>query len=238
MKLKKVLAPAALLIALLMTAHVMAGSEFLFDGYAVYSPAPDQVGATMDVYGILSTVGGVPTPIALDMDNFEYTVHVADMAIATYDEFPAIPPIIGPRKVLTFAGGMLRIYADAIVGGTAADFAAPGTFTDGEPILFAGVKDNWTLNLMDGSITPDGVYTGSGAGFCDFIGGTQLDAITVAEYYLDDWNFLGLDISDDNPPATPVPAGYDRSFKVKLTPPNDPTPTVETTWGKIKELYR
>ena len=234
MKLKKVLAPAALLIALLMTAHVMAGSEFLFDGYAVYSPAPDQVGATMDVYGILSTVGGVPTPIALDMDNFEYTVHVADMAIATYDEFPAIPPIIGPRKVLTFAGGMLRIYADAIVGGTAADFAAPGTFTDGELILAATVHDGWRMQLAD----PFGMtFAGSGVGFCDFYGGSNL--ADLIEYggqpFLENWTFAGTGISDPSFFVT-VPDGYDRIFGVKLVYP-EPVPTTGSSWGGVKALF-
>ncbi len=234
MKLKKVLAPAALLIALLMTAQALAGSEFLFNGYATYTPAPDQLGATMDVYGILSTVGGVPTPIAVDMDNYQYTVHVEGMTIGGQSSYPP-PPF--PRMSSIFNGGMVHIYSDPIAGGTAADYGDVSTFVDGELILFASVDDGWTLNLMDGSITPPGVFTGSGAGTCDFIGGTRVGDLSLAEYFLNDWNFLGLDISDPNPPVTPVPDGFDRSFKTKLTPPNDPTASENSTWGKIKDLY-
>jgi hypothetical protein len=239
MKANKILLPTAMLAVLLVagsaTAQDTDGKEFLFNGYAVYEPAPDEVEATMDVYGMLSTVFSVPTPIMLDTDNYEYTIHVDNMVVATVVDFPP-PPFA--RRSLTYTGGTLTIYADAIAGGTAADYAAPGTFVDGEAILIASVDDGFVLNLMDTSVTPPGVYTGSGTGTCDFFAGTQLDALTAAEYYWDDWYMHALDVSDDNPPSTPVPAGFDRSMKIKLVTPNDPTAAEESTWGRIKELYR
>lgn len=231
MKLNKFLAPAALLVAMMIAAPAAADSEFLFNGYSVYGPpGKDQVGAEREVYGILSSVGGIPTPIVLDTDNFEYTIHIFGQMVVGVVEY-TIP---FPRKEVVFDGGTIHIWADAV---TAADYASPGTFVDGELILIASVDDGWTMMLADPPIS-DGVFTGAGSGTCDFNGGTQLDALIAAEYFLDDWNFLGLDISDENLPATPVPDGYDRLFKTKLTPPNDPTNSAESTWGTVKKLYR
>ena len=235
MKNKKFLAPAALLIALLMASTSVAGSEFLFNGNANYFPVVDQLNSEMAVNGILSTVGGVPTPIPVDMDNFEYTIHIEGMMVASVVNFDP-PPF--PRISESFNGGAIYIYEDSKATGTAADYAFPATFVDGSMILMAVVDDGWSMMLIDGTATPPGVYTGSGSGTCDFTGGSRLGELIAAEYYLQDWFFAGLDISDDNPPSTPVPANFDRSFKTKLVPPNDPTPSEDSTWGQVKKLYQ
>jgi hypothetical protein len=81
-------------------------------------------------------------------------------------------------------------------------------------------------------------FSGSGNGSCDFFDGTQLMDLVTAEYYLDDWGFVGTPVADANPPYVIVPDGFERKFDVKLTPPNDPTPTEPGTWGQVKSLYR
>lgn len=234
---------AKLITALLLGAAIMgtssvaawAQSEFLFNGYSrTMSGTPDAVGSAIEIYGTISTTGGVPTPIALDLVNYQYTIHVEGMTVGTYTYVPP-PPF--PQKQIVYNGGLLRMFADAKVGGTAASYAVPATFTDGELVLVASVDPIWTLLLSDLPPT-DGRFTGSGSGKCDFYDGTQLDAFIAAEYYFNDWNFLGVPVADPNPPFTTVPAGFQRRFDIKLTPPNDPSPVFDRTWGGVKAIFR
>jgi hypothetical protein len=228
------LAPAvALLLALCLTAPALGNSEFLFNGNAKYwdGETPDAVGSTMEVYGILSSVWQVPPPIALDTVNYEYTVYIATMYLSSYTYMPM--PF--PMKAFSFDYGEIHIFADPIVGGTAADNADPTTFMDGELILLATVDPAWAMNLND--IDGDGAFVGSGAGSCDFVGGTQLDALAAAEYYLDDWQFYGSPVSDPSA-GTIVPPNFHRLFDVKIATTHDPTPAVESSWGRVKNLYR
>lgn len=207
-------------------------SEFLFYGYSKYvSGDPDGVGSVMDVYGIMTDVGGVAFPITIDMLNFEYTVHVSGMVVASYSNEP--PTVLN----LGYNSGEIRIYKDALAGGTLADYASPSTFVDGELILHATVQEGWTALLFD--FDTDFIFTGSGSGACDFIGGSQLGDLVTNEYYLEDWGYLGTPVADPNPgQGLMVPDGYDRVFDVKLTPPNDPTSSDPASWGEIKSLYR
>ena len=141
-------APAvALLLALLLAAPALGNSEFLFNGYSKYwdSDPPDAVGSTMEVYGILSSVWQVPPPIPLDTAQYQYTVYVASMMVTAYS-FTTVP---FPMKMLAYNGGEIHIYADPIATGTAADYADPTTFMDGELILVATVDPNWSLILSD-----------------------------------------------------------------------------------------
>lgn len=224
----RVLVPAVLLAALLLAAPAGAAGEFIFYGYAQYVPAKDVVGATMDVYGIAAP-GSIAPPIALDFANYQYTVWVDDMVIATYSNLPTY------LKSSSFNGGVLRIYEDAKATGTAADYANLATFTDGTLILQASVDDGWSYMLIDGPTIRDGIFVGSGSGRCDFNGGSRLGELVAGEYYLDDWSFLGTPVSDPNPT---VPAGFHRVFDVKIVAPNDPTPTEPQSWGQVKGSYR
>ena len=227
----------ALTAVLLATTAVLSpaigvASEFLFSGYSQYVMGePDAVGSTMDVYGILTTVG-VETPIWLDTDNYQDTVLVSGMVVTGFvHDQPTIMNIV-------YGGGEVQIFKDPIVGGTAADWSSLGSFVDGEMILHASVDPNWTLLLFDFDL--DMYFTGSGSGSCDFDGGSQLGDIIDAEYYLNDWGFFGTPVADENPnpPGVWVPDGFERVFGVKLIPPNDPTPDEPSTWGQVKGLYR
>jgi hypothetical protein len=229
---KRILAlTIALLVAMAMVSAAFGQSEFLFFGYSKYVAGdPDDMGSIMDVYGIMTTVGGVDFPIPVDMLNYEYTVYVSSMVVASNTNEP--PTVLN----LGYNGGEVRIYKDPLAGGTLADYADPSTFTDGELILHATVQDGWTALLFD--FDTDFIFTGSGSGFCDFIGGSQLGDLVVGEYYLEDWGLHGTPVADPNPDqGITVPTGYDRVFDVKLTPPNDPTATDPASWGEIKRLY-
>ncbi|MHB8078025.1 MAG: hypothetical protein ACYDIE_02045 [Candidatus Krumholzibacteriia bacterium] len=232
----KALAPVlALVAALTAAAPALAASEVIFYGYAKYVPVIDAVGSTLEVYG-LAAPGSVAPPIAFDWANYEYTVQVSGLTVATYaaDSVP-VGPYLLDRKSSTYAGGIVRIYQDAKAGGTHADFAAPGTFSDGTLILTAAVDDGFASLLTDGPIVHDGIFVGSGSGTCDFNGGSRLDELVSAEYYLNDWFLGGVPISD---PSPTVPAGFQRLFNVKLVSPNDPTSAEPGTWSGVKALYR
>lgn len=232
----KALAPVLALVAALATvAPAMAASEIIFYGYAKYTPVVDAVGSTMDVYA-LAAPGSVAPPLAFDWTNYEYTILVGGMTVATYvaNSVP-VGPYLLDRKTSTFTGGIVQIYQDAKVGGTHASFAAPATFVDGTLILTAAVDDGFSALLTDGPILHDGIFVGSGSGTCDFNGGSRLGELVTAEYYLNDWFFGGVPISDPNPT---VPAGFQRLFNVKIVSPNDPTGLETGTWSAVKGLYR
>jgi hypothetical protein len=235
---KVVVLAVALLFATAAVAPAQYGSEFVFDGYSKYiAGTPDAVGSVMEVYGILSTVGGLTYPISLDTANYQYTLYIGNMQVTDYME-----ETMFPIKYITYGGGSIFIYADAIGGGSAADYGNLPTFTDGELILQAVINGGYVVALDDfGFPTGDGFWKGSGSGTCDFIGGTQLDALMAAEYYLENWNVIAS-VVDDGAGITgggtvQVPAGFHRLFDVKITPPNDPTATESTTWGQVKKLY-
>ncbi len=235
MKMAKKITGLALAAAVLglAAAPAAAQGEFLFNGYSrTVSGSLDAVGSAIEVYGILSSTGGLSTPIPLDLDNYQYTVHVHGMTVASFTS-SAIP---FPMKTIVYEGGELEIWADPVAGGTPADYGAVGTFTDGEQILTAHVDDGWTLPMND--IDGNGAFTGTGSGTCDFYGGTQLGALMDAEYYFVDWPFTAPPVADPNPPFTTVPPGFERLFAVKLVPPNDPSPTEPATWGQVKGLFR
>jgi hypothetical protein len=238
MKAIKILAPAvALLVLAAISMPAMAGSEWVFFGYAKYAPTVDAVGSEMEVYGVLTT-GSLPMPLNFDLDMYEYTLYVNDMIVSSYTYFPP-PPFA--RKQIVFNGGVISIYADDrnAVGFTLHDYANLITFVDGELVLVANVDNGWQMNLSDPGFPPDGLFNGTSLGTCDFVGGSQLDALQTAEYYLDDWFFSGITIADPNPAqGVTVPGGFDRVFDAKIIPVNDPSATNTSTWGKLKEIYR
>lgn len=221
----------ALIAVMASAVPVLGSAEFVFYGNARYTPGPpDAVGSVVEAYGILTTVGGLDFPIALDTDNFEYTVYLFDLTVASSGNNP---PAV---RNVAHTGGQLYIYADAIAGGTAADYGSPGTFTDGELILSALVDEGFQASLFD--FDGDDLYSGFGSGSCDFTGGTQIDALVAANSWLEDWGLYATIADPDSGPGVVVPAGFDRLFDLKITPPNDPTPRASSSWGKLKSLYR
>ncbi len=219
---------AALLVLAFGTGTAMAGAEFVSFGYAKYTPAVDTVGATVDVYGILTDAGGFPTPIPFDFDNYQHTVHISAWTISSVSN-----PSAMVRNV-TLDGGMIEIFTD---NGTAADWANPATFTDGTMVLSANLQDGFGITMLD--TNTDGLYSGFGSGMCDMVGGTRLGELTAAEYELANWIVNALNVADpDSGPGVTVPDGWDRVFDLKIVPPNDPTASDPATWSNVKSLFR
>ncbi len=210
----------------------LGGTELVFRGYARYvSGTPDAAGAVMEIYGVLGTAAGSITPIDVDLETDEYTIAVTGMAVT--DAFDQTNP---SRRTISYGAGQLHIYAEPIATGTAADFALPATFTDGEMILGGGVRADCIAQLFD--FDGDGDYTGNATGAVDFDAGTRLAAMEAAGYDLTGWNFNGTLADPDAGAGVIVPAGYDRVFDILLTPPREPSPVEAASWGRIKNLYQ
>lgn len=223
-----------LMLALALCAAVpaMAQVEFTFEGFAAFDPGTEMQGATMTVYGIANPPVSVPTPIPTDFTNNQYTIAIDGMLVVGYN-FDGV----NFTKSYTFTGGTIRIYEDAIAGGTAGDYANPGTFVDGNLLLQASVDDGWTMDLNN-AFYPAGWFSGAGIGTCDMTGGSALPELVGLTYPLDNWTFAGTGISEPYPPIITVPAGYDYVFGTKIIFPYNATATEPTSWGNVKTLYR
>ncbi len=231
MKSSRILASAVLLlVSVALTAPAIGGAEFLGYGYAKYTPAPATLGATIEVYTIMDHPGGLDDPIFMDWTGTQYTAVVTGMPITVLNA-------AGWLLEETHGNGRIDIFADPVATGTAADFAVPGTFTDGTLILSAAVDPGFQTLMLD--FDSDTLFSGSGhSGPTTFDGGTRLGDLMAAEYYLYNW-VLSATIQDHlAAPSVQVPDGYDRLFDIKITTDHDPTPTVGTTWGDVRKLYR
>ncbi len=222
---------ALVMLMLILTVPALAQVEFTFEGFAAYTPGPDMTGAMLTVYGIANPPASAPTPVPVDFGNNEYTVAVTGMVSTDY-----VFDGVNLTKQMVFAGGTIGIYEDARVGGTAADFSDPATFTDGTLLLEATVDDGWEMLLNDA--LGFGVFSGAGIGTCDMVGGIDLPLLEAMLYPLQDWTFAGTGISEPWPPFITVPPGYDHVFGVKIAFPYNPTANTPATWGQVKDLYR
>jgi hypothetical protein len=223
---------ALLLLTITITPVLSDDREFVFFGFSKYldGEAPDAVGSNLEVYGILNPAGGLSLPIALDPDNFQYTIYIASMTVTSYSNEPDY------LKTLTYDSGEIRIYADATTGGTAAAYVDRATFTDGELIFLATLDSGFIVKLFD--FDGDQLSNGYGSGECDLHGGSQLEALTDVGYFLDDWGIYATIADPGSGPGLTVPDGFHRLFDVVLTPPNDLTARKGSTWGKLKRSYR
>jgi len=179
--------------------------NFDFNGYAI---VPTTAGGTLILRSVLTNNGVVPTPIALDFTQFQYTLLVT-----------ATLSVVGPPS--QYSPASIEMFEDPIAGGTAADYAAPGTFTDGTLIL-AGVFDG---NLTRNRFTPT---LGSFIGLVDFTAGTRLGDLGTPQ----DWPFGGAWSRS----ISGIPTGYDENWDGKI---DLATVAVEpSSWEAVKEMYR
>lgn len=203
--------------------------EFTFEGFAMMQPGIDQVGATLTVYGIANPPASAPTPLPMDFVNNQYTLAVTGMVVTAFAENPVIA-----TKDFDFQGGTIQIFGEPIIGGSAADYANTGTFTDGDMMVQAAVDDGWSM-LLDNPIGFG--YSGAGIGTCDLNGGSSLGDLQSYGFPTDDWTFAGSAIAEPSFFIT-VPAGYNYVFGVKIIFPYDPTPNADATWSQVKNLFR
>lgn len=170
----------------------------------------------------MANVPQLGAPLIFNLGANQYTVvisgltSVSKLALGTYD-------------IITYAGGNVSVYEDAIGGGTAATYGtappnatAPSTFTDGTNILvgslssFQVVYDNATR-------------TGSFEGNLTFTGGSQIGNFPSNQRA--GWTFAGV---TGNSPISPKDYLHQVDGSIYL---DNPVPVQATTWGAVKALY-
>ncbi len=204
----KVLASVMAIVTLGITPGAQAADppNFDFFGYAV---VPSTVGGTLTVRSVLTNNGVVPTPIALDFTNNEYTLVVVG----------TLASVAG--SVQNYNPATIEIWSDAKSGGTAADYANPATFTDGTLIL-SGAFDG---NLVRNRFTPSlGNFTGK----VNFTAGSRLgDMVTPNGWPLGGaWNRT----------ISGIPTGYQEAWDGKID--LAVVAVVPQPWGGLKGRYR
>jgi len=206
----KVLAAAMALAALTVSSSAFAADppNFDFNGYAI---VPASVGGQLVMRSVLTNNGVVPTPIALNFTLNQYTLVVVgtlaaiNVATGRHDYNPA----------------SVAIYEDPIGGGTAANYAVPGTFTDGTQILAGNFDGNLVRNRFTTTL-------GNFVGKVDFTGGSRIGDLVT----LQDWPFGG----GWSRTISGIPAGYHENWDGKID-----LAVVSVTpsqWGAVKNLYR
>ncbi len=173
-----------------------------FDAYAM---APQHVGDSLQVRGVLFPAP-LPPPLPLDFDEFEHTVVFAPHLVAIGD------------AVDFYAATTIAVYSDVRATGTRADPAQPGTYTDGDCILLARLREFVHSNF--GS-------PGYAAGHFELTGGSRLDEVVFPP------SILSVEWSTGDPST---PTGYQEVWLGQMYPLIDGTE--QRTWSAVKALYR
>jgi hypothetical protein len=179
--------------------------NFDFNGYA---NIPGSVGGTLTLRSVLTNNGEVPTPIALDFTNDQYTVVV----VATLASAPS------PQQ---YTPATIAIYSDPIAGGTAADYGTPSTFTDGTLILGGTFDGELLRSIFTATL-------GAFSGQVNFTSGTRLGDLATPQ----DWAFGG----GWSRSVSGIPAGYDENWDGVIS--QQVVGVEPRIWQDVKSLYR
>lgn len=220
-------ASTALAVSLLASAWALpAGAVNLLADYQGFDYEPTKVGPAFgdpgNTYEVLATVPQLGAPLVFNLGANQYTVvitgltSVAKMPLGTYD-------------VITYAGGSVNVYEDAIGGGTAANYGvnpvnatAPATFIDGTNIL-VGTLSSFQV------VYDNATRTGSFEGTLTFTGGSQIGNFPTNQR--SGWTFAGV---TGNSPITPTGYLHQVDGSIYL---DNPVATQVTTWSGIKAQY-
>ena len=194
-----------LIAAIAVTSPAAAQQLFDFLGQA---NIPGGVGGHLSMYSLMADPAPATTPLPLDFDNFEYTLVIANLPM-TVDGAPQ-----------EYAGGSITIYEDA---GTAADYAFPATFVDGEAIL-SGTFAYLNRSMFTATL-------GSALGQVDWTGGTRLDDIAPGDRL--DWPFF----TGINAMSSQTEPGYDERWDGKVEPPDPIVADEQMNWGDVKSRF-
>lgn len=203
------LQPASILCSLLGIAGGPYGAAaadsgvFFFSGYASVPPG---VGQTLTLRSLLVDRPESPPPIRLDFTAQQHTLVIEATLRA-----------IVPNTHL-YSDATIAIYSDSITNGTAADYARPDTFTDGELIL-SGEFDTLGQYL----VPPASNFFGH----LMWTGGSRLDELAIPPCFLSGtW--------DESAPGIPV--DYNQAWTGELQAIRD---AVEPgSWAAVKGLFR
>lgn len=206
---KKMLLVIALVGMLAAPQTAAAQQWFDFNGQALL---PAVVGDDATAYLVVNNNGVIDTPIALDFDNFEYTIVVTGLTM-TVDN--------GDAGGKSFSGGTIVLYED---NSTAADFTSPATFSDGTAILSG---DLVSFNRVLFTST-----NGSGQGDVNWTGGTRVGEFAPAD--LLGWSFL-VSISTRSTVTEP---GYDENWDGKVEPLEPVVSDGKSSVGELKSRHQ
>ena len=200
--------------------------SLLFDyvGFDYEDPkAPgSQFGDAGNGYVGLGTVPFLFGPLVSNTTDNEYTYVMSGLTAMGFVS-------VGPYRVINYSAGTIKIYEDAKVGGTAADFGtlppnavAPPTFVDGTEILVGTLTNfQFAVDNSNGTGSFEAVFT--------VTGGTQFANFASQ---VNGWTFAG---STGN--ALNIPEGYAHQIDGQ-TFLNAPVNVKRTTWGRLKAGYR
>lgn len=203
---KKTMLTLFLLGQAVLATGALAAQMFDFDAQAVM---PASVGGTATIYGKIVNGAAVASPLPLDFAGRQYTLVVTGLVQDT------------AGSTSLFSGGAVMIYEDAA---TAADWAAPATFTDGVVVL-SGSLAAFQRTMFTATL-------GSGAGAVDWTGGTLLDLLDPADRTA--WPFL----TAVSRAVTQVQPGYAERWDGKVEPQEEVVATEQRSWSELKAAYR
>lgn len=197
--------------------------DYLGFDYESPNPLPGEFGEVGSGYVGLGTVPFLFSPLTSDTFNNEYTFVIDGLTSTGYNT-------VANFRIIQYSAGSIRIYRDAKVGGTTADFGtnppngtAPASFTDGENILVGTLTSfQFVLDTTNGTGSFEAVFNATG--------GTQLGNFPLSERT--GWTFSG---SSGN--ALNIPAGYAHQIDGQ-TFINGPVAARRTSWGKLKAAFR
>ena len=196
--------------------------DYLGFDYESPNPLPGEFGEDGSGYVGLGTVPFLFAPLSGNTALNEYTFVLEGTATGFMT--------VGNYRIVSYTPGGITIYEDAKAGGTTADFGinppnatAPGTFSDGTPILVGTLTDfRFVVNTNDG--------TGSFEAVFNVTGGTQLANFPLNQRT--GWTFSG---SSGN--ALNIPEGYEHQIDGQ-TFLNAPSKAQRVTWGRLKAGFR
>jgi len=209
------------------TACPAAAQSLLFDyvGFDYEAPNPNAslFGEVGSGYNGVGTVENLFAPLVTNTTTYEYTYVISGLVSTARN-------VYGDFVVVDYSGGILRIYEDARLGGTPAQYGVqppnatvPGNFTDGTMIL-EGTLANF--QLVFSTTNNSGSYNSEFAA----TGGSQLGNIPLSDRQ--GWNFSGATGN-----ALNIPLGYAHQIDGQVFLEN-PTPTRGASWGALKAIYR
>ena len=205
----RILILAIVMLTFLLPGAVMAQQFFDFLGMALL---PDGAGDSLTLYAQVADAQPATTPLPLDFANYGYTLVVSDLVLVT-DAFPEV-----------YASGTITLYED---NGTPADYAMPGTFSDGTALLVG----NLSLTLYHLSDVMPSNTLGNGTGVVDWVGGTRLNDFAPSDQ--SDWTF----VVSTNSGSGLLEDGYDEVWDGKVEPQGVIVGTDKVSWDEVKSYF-
>ncbi len=209
-------------------ARVTDAATLLVDyvGYDYEFPNPDSTlfGEAGSGYKEVGNVPNLFAPLVPDTVNYEYTYYISGLTQSNRT-------VVGDFVIVDYSGpGTFEVFEDSKTTGTDPVFGvyppngtAPGSFTDGTLFLEGAIS---SFQVVFSTTSNSGSYNAQ----FDVTGGSQYGNIPANQRM--GWSFAGITGNELNKPA-----GYQHQVDGQIFL-NEPVPTKQTSWGKLKSIYR